>query len=90
MSTANEGIAPVRTSIHRTPHDALELPGGYRLGDVQDAELVRILIVACVPGVSSENGRATNAEAYAAHLKLIQDEGARSALAKWFTHARAV
>ena len=73
----NPGIPP------RTPHDALPVPGDRFLGDVQSDELTRMLIRAGIAGVSWENGRAANADAYAKHLSQIKEDAGNRAVAEW-------
>jgi hypothetical protein len=82
MATLEIPGEPARTkpSTAKTPHDDLRLPGGRRLGDVH-GNLAALLVG--IPGVSYENGRLANAEAYAALLGKIHDDGGRTSVAAW-------
>lgn len=88
MKTAGIAFAP--DSISRTPYDHLPLPGSHgKIGAVRDGDLVRILAQHGVPGVSAENGRQTNAQAYAAHIERIRTEAATRAVNEWLAAGRA-
>jgi len=81
MGTASGGIAPLKDSLAKL--DALgklKLPDGRRVADVKGGELARILIREGVPGVSHENGRMKNAQAYAEYLDEIAKEAAAKAV----------
>lgn len=88
LKTAGIAFAPSH-SIARTNFDYLELPGGRKVGEMGDGELCRTLQTLKIPGVSPENGRATNVNAYAAHIDRIQSEGARTAVNLWLAAGRA-
>lgn len=79
--SAAKGIAPVKASIAKTEHDHLPLPGGKRFGEVRD--VAAVLEKMKVPGVSAANGRARNAQLYAAHLQAIRDHAAERAVAEY-------
>jgi hypothetical protein len=83
MSYANQGIAPVKPSHVRTPHDQLPLPGGKRLRDLRPAELSAYLVKLGIEGASHSQGHARNAEAYAAQLSKVRAEGAERAQTEW-------
>lgn len=88
MKTAGIAFAP--DTIVKTPYDHLPLPGGTgKLGATRDGDLVRILTRHQVPGVSAENGRQTNAQAYAAHIERIKTEAATRAVNEWLAAGRA-
>ena len=90
MASSSGGIAFVPDTIAKTQYDHLPLPGELgRLGAVRDGDLVRILAGYRVPGVSAENGRMTNAQAYAAHIERIKSEGATRAVNEWLAAGRA-
>lgn len=73
--------APLSVSHAKTPQDNLLLPDGRKLGEVSD--LASVLVGLQISGASHENGRLKNAEAYAAHLQKLGDEGARARVASW-------
>lgn len=78
----NPGVgAAQRASWAKTPHDALRLPDGRKVGDVHRIE--PILVALGIPGTSHEWGRAQNVEAYAAHLGGIHARAGAAAVAQW-------
>jgi len=82
MVVPQMGVAPVKASRAKLGAiGKLTLPDGRVLDDVGGSELARILIQEGVPGVSHENGRQKNVEAYAAYLDAIEKEAAAKAVA---------
>jgi hypothetical protein len=75
--------APLSPSRALTSHDKLPVFGGKLLADVPSAELTRWFIGAGVAGVSHEQGRAQNAEAYANHIARIHTVAGDRAVAEW-------
>ena len=68
--------------------DALELPGGRKVGDLQAGELARFLIAAGVPGVSHTAGKLLNVEAYKQHLADLAAVAGQKAIAAWLEEKR--
>lgn len=86
----NSGFARVPSgTTAKTPYDHLVLPDGRKIGQIEDGDLCRTLQGLAVPGVSPENGRATNVNAFAAHVERIRAEGATAAMNNWLSAARA-
>ena len=76
------GFAPLKDSRAKLGGlGKLKLPDGRELDAVGGGELARVLIQEGVPGVSHENGRQKNVEAYAAYLEAIEKEAAAKAVA---------
>jgi hypothetical protein len=91
MSGSNEGIARAPKSIVKLqpPHlDALPLPNGRTVGQVDGDEFTQFLVKNGVPGASHENGKQANAEAYDRYLAKIRNDGAERAVADWLTSKR--
>lgn len=72
------GFTPTESSHGKTTHDDLPMPGGYTFGELRDA--VEILEAMGVPGVSHENGRQANGDAYAKYLEGIRAENGQTGI----------
>lgn len=73
--------APAKYGWPKTPHDDLPLPGGKRLGQVDN--LARVLTELKIPGASHSEGREFNARMYAEHLERIAKAAGDKAMADW-------
>ncbi len=69
-------------------YDAVKLPDGRAIGAVPSGELSALLSDYGVPGCSTENGRATNVEAYAQHLRAINAKSGSEGMARWLNEAK--
>jgi hypothetical protein len=75
--------APLTTSFALTAQDKLPVFGGQVLGQVPSAELTRWFLQVGVSGVSHEQGRAQNAEAYGRHIEKIAKVAGDKAVSEW-------
>jgi hypothetical protein len=71
------------TNYAATLHDDLQIPGGRKIAECNNSELVSILTRAKVPGVTNNQGRAQNLEAYAAYLNGMGEAAGRAAIKGW-------
>ena len=65
-----------------TVFDNLPLPGGKKIPECGNADLVNILIGLGVPGASHSHGRQQNLQAYSDHLDTIKTKAAEEAVQK--------
>lgn len=83
----DSGHAEMRaTPRASSPFDDLPLPGGGKVADLGNADLVNVLAPRGVP-VKHANGRAANLEMYSDFLDGIRKSAADEAVAKWIAEA---
>jgi len=73
----------LKVSWAATAHDGMKLLDGRKIGAIPTTELTTLLVAYAVPGVSAENGRAVNIEAYAAHIAKLRAAGGEEAVQRW-------
>lgn len=77
-----------RGSPPKIPFGNLRTPDGRRVDDVRPGELASLLIAARVPGVSHENGKFVNAEAYGAFIGSLRKTAGDKEEAAWLEQHR--
>lgn len=82
----NHERARAKATIAATPHDALTLPDGRRLGEVM--ELSSVLLAHKIPGADATKGRLANAECYARHLESLKEQAGAAAVANYLAGAQ--
>jgi hypothetical protein len=76
-----------QTQFAPTELDGLPLPRNQRVADLTPPQLTTLLTDAGIPGVSHDNGRRQNLEAYAAFLDGVRKPAEKAAVSK-FAHGK--
>lgn len=85
MSKSTDGLAPTKPSHANLPPAlaALRAPNGRKLSDLSATEIIALGRRAGVAGISEENGRQANVEAFARHIDQIRTAAADAAVENW-------